>query len=138
MNQPLTIPSNETLNSIRKKHHLSLLLLHGSHVRGLVYLKSDVDIAVVRQLADKLDLLALIRDLAEAFVTDRIDVVDLTHADPLLLYAVTTNSQLLSGTQKAYASVQLRAFHRYSDYKTFLSAEKQFVYNRLHTYVTTG
>ena len=132
----LSIPPKLTLNAILKKHHLRLLLLHGSRVRGLTHSKSDVDIAILRLPASKFSLLALISDLSQAFATDRIDVVDLTHADPLLLYAVTTHAQLLAGKQSDLHKLNLRAFHCYCDYLPYLAMEQRLVSEKFSSYVT--
>lgn len=133
----MNIPKKSILNTIRRKHGLRLILLHGSHVGNLHHTQSDIDVAVLRDL-DKppFSYLGLIDDLIEAFDSDRIDLVDLTHADPLLLYAVTKNCQLLSGEASDLDQLTRRAFLRYGDYIAYLNEEAAFVRRRLTTYVT--
>jgi len=127
----------DKLESIRTKHNLSLILLHGSQVTGQTHTNSDIDIAVVRKDRErKYKLLELIRDLSSAFNTDKIDISDLTHADPLLLYSATRQSKLLSGSTKDYDSLIKLAFHKYNDYKPFLERERLFVLERLNNYVS--
>ncbi len=124
------------LEKIRKNHHLSLILLHGSQAEGKTHPKSDLDIAVVsRKNSPALDTLRLISDLSQTFPVSQVDLTDATHANPLLLYAIARNSQLLSGTQSDYDSFQYLAFHRYSDYLPFLKAERSFVQAKLKSYV---
>lgn len=126
------------LNQIQSAYQLSLIVLHGSYVKGKVHAKSDLDIGVVRKNPHQpLSLIDLINDLRRVFRVTKIDVVDLTHADPLLLYAVLSYSQLLCGSLSDYQQLQLKAFHRYQDYQPFLRQEADFVREKLNTYVTT-
>ena len=130
-------PTHEQLEALRTKYKLQLILLHGSQVSGKLHPKSDVDIAVVREKNNtKLDLLGLISDLGELFASDRIDLADITHADPLFLYAVTSQSKLLAGDRIDYQALQLKAFKQYQDYQPYLQQEAQFVKEKLKTYVT--
>lgn len=137
MNTKITIPDIQTLDTIRANHNLRLILLHGSQMDMLRHAESDIDIAVTRD-PDKPSFryLKLIDDLIEAFDSDRIDLVDLTHADPLLLYAVTRSCKLLSGEADDLAALTRRAFLRYGDYTAYLDEEAIFVQRRLATYVT--
>jgi predicted nucleotidyltransferase len=124
------------LDAIRRKYHLKLLLLHGSQVSQKLHAESDIDIAVVKNNASSLDLLGLISDLAKIFSSDRIDLTDLTLADPLLRHAVVTKSELLAGSQQEYQTLQLKAFHQYQDYQPYLDQEAKFVKQGNKTYVT--
>ena len=136
ISKPVTIE----LDKLRKKYSLALILLHGSQVTGRLHPESDVDIAVIRNHTHythtTLRLSELIADLGNVLSTDRIDVADLTHADPLLLYAATQKATLLSGNPVELSALQLKAFHRYQNYLPYLKTERQFVVERLRTYVT--
>lgn len=69
----------DELRKVRKKHGLSLILLHGSRVVGSLHKQSDTDIAVVREKEmKKVDLLNPLSDLKRVFEVEKIDVVDLT------------------------------------------------------------
>lgn len=137
MDTKITIPDQQTLDTIRTNHNLRLILLHGSQTDMLRHTQSDIDVAVTRD-PDKPSFryLKLIDDLIETFDSDRIDLVDLTHADPLLLYAVTKNCQLLSGETADLDQLTRKAFLRYGDYRAYLNEEATFVRRRLATYVT--
>lgn len=137
MDTKIPMPDQQTLDTIRTNHNLRLILLHGSSASGLRHTESDIDIAVLRD-PDKPSFryLKLIDDLIEAFDSDRIDLVDLTHADPLLLYAATKNCLLLSGETGDLDTLTRRAFLRYGDYTAYLNEEAAFVQRRLATYVT--
>ncbi len=137
MNPTITLPCQDKLDAIRKKYGLTLLIMHGSHVRGRVHSKSDVDIAIVQDKGgESFDLLELQHDLARVFASDQIDVTNLTRADPLLLYAVTHYGRLISGTKGNFQTLQKKAFHRYHDYLPYLEMEKTFVQDQLQQYVS--
>ena len=125
------------MNNLAKKHALSLVLLHGSCVTGRVHDKSDMDVAVVRKNSNiKLNYLALISDLTKKLKADDIDLVDITHANPLLMYAVMRKSKLISGKKEDYEKMLSLAFHKYSDYLPYLKREEEFVKERIDSYVT--
>lgn len=124
------------LEDIRREHGLLLVLLHGSQVDGRVHKESDVDIAVVRKnRKSKLELIKLIRDLLTALGTDKIDVSDLTNADPLFLFSATRKAVLLSGRKDDFKRLQQVAFRKYSDYLPFLKKEEEFVKEKIKSYV---
>ena len=128
----------DTYDALCNKHGLLLLLLHGSQVTGKTHQESDIDIAIVRDTKKTdIDMLALQQDLSELFGSDRIDITDLTHADPLLQFAVLSKSTLLAGNLGDYQRHQLMAFHQYNDYLPFLKEEKRIVAQKLQSYVTT-
>lgn len=102
----------------------------------MTHKESDMDIAVLRdRQKPAFRYVDLTGDLMEAFDSDRIDLVDLTHADPLLLFAATKSCKLLSGSQADLSDLQRLAFHRYGDYLYYLHEEKAFIQRRLQAYV---
>lgn len=124
-----------TLEEIRKKHNLSLILIHGSQVTGKIHAKSDTDIAVMQKDGGKdLDLFSLYGNFAKIFKTDKIDIVNLTRANPLLLFTVARKSKLLAGSQKDYDKFKLLAFHKYSDYQPYFKMESDFIIERITAY----
>lgn len=123
------------MEEIRKKHGLALIIMHGSQVSGRVHKLSDMDIAVVRRnINNKLDLLSLISDLKKELKTDRVDLVDITTANPLLFFAVMRRSKLLSGSRKDYDKYLRLAFNKYSDYQPYLRLEADFVKAKIASY----
>lgn len=123
------------MDEIRNKYELSLIILHGSQVKGGLHPESDVDIAVVRKnINDTLDLLGLSSSLIKELKNDNVDIADITHANPLLLFAVMKKSRLLSGNEEAYEKLKLEAFHKYSDYMPYFKREADFVKERIESY----
>jgi predicted nucleotidyltransferase len=128
----MKLPTQELLDHIRTKYHLSLILLHGSQVTGLLHAKSDIDIAVLsRDPNNKIEIGSLISDLTEIFENNHVDLTNLNHADPLLLRTVTNSAKLLSGSASDFNHLQSRVFHTYNDYLPYLRYEANFVRNSL-------
>ena len=103
---------------------------------GKLHPDSDLDIAALCQRKTRLNLLSLITSLNRIFKTNRVDLTNLTQADPLLIYQVTQHSQLLSGDDHLYTQLQLKALHVYQDYLPYLRLEQQLVEARTKSYVT--
>ena len=123
------------MEQILKKHRLSLILLHGSQVDGKTHSKSDIDIAVSRKAAkDDLDLLALYADLSKFYNSDKLDITNITHANPLLMFTVARKSRLLAGKSDDYEAFQRKAFHRYNNYKKYFKMESDFIKERINSY----
>jgi predicted nucleotidyltransferase len=109
--------------------------MHGSQVDGKVHPKSDMDIAFMQEKTHKeINLLDLIFDLSTYFKTNKLDLVNLTHANPLLLQAVLTKSKLLSGSTSDYDKLSLLAFHKYSDYFPYFEMEANFIKEKISRY----
>lgn len=124
-----------TLDKIRKKHRLSFILIHGSQVSGKTHAKSDIDIAVMQKKAGgELDSLELYKDFGKTFKTDKIDIVDLKRANPLLMFTIARKSRLLSGSERDYKAFLRLAFHKYADYQPYFKKEADFVKERLSSY----
>lgn len=124
-----------TIEEIRRKYNLSLILLHGSQVTGKIHRGSDTDIAVIREKTDsKIDLLALTLDIGKVLKSGEIDITDATNANPLLLYNIARKNKLLSGKKSDFEKFIRLAFTRYSDYLPYLKKEADFVKQKLATY----
>jgi predicted nucleotidyltransferase len=127
----------EKLENIRQKYHLKLIILHGSRASGkFIHPASDLDIAVVRETTQPLDELSLVFDLAELFGKSKIDLVDVTHGNPLLNMEVARHSQLLAGLNSDLDYFQRKAYFRYGDYLPYLKMESELVKVKLEQYVT--
>lgn len=125
----------KNVEKIRKDHKLDLILLHGSVVTGKTHTESDIDIAVLPKKNINIRLLDLIRDFSKVYLSDKIDITDLSKADPLLLYAVATKSRLISGSVEGYKAFKLKAYKRYIDYQKYLEIERKTVLRNLQKYL---
>lgn len=124
-----------TLEEIRKKNNLSLILMHGSQVTGKTHARSDTDIAVMQKnTSKKLDIFGLYGNFAKIFKTNDVDIVNLTHANPLLLFTVARKSKLLAGSKADYEKFLHLAFYKYNDYKPYLKYEAEFIKEKINSY----
>lgn len=93
---------------------LELLVLFGSVARGRATPRSDLDLAVACEEAADLDALYLA--LAPRLGTDRVDLVDLRRADPLLAFEVARHGHLLFERRPGlFREFQSLASRRYCD-----------------------
>lgn len=123
------------MDDVLAKYGLSLIILHGSRVGGMVHAQSDTDIAFLRKdRSQKFDYLSFIHDLSKKLNTDRIDATDAGAANPLLLYAIMRKSRLLAGKRSDYEKLMYLAFQKYSDYQPYLKKEADFVKERISAY----
>ncbi len=101
---------------------LQLVLLFGSVASGKVHKQSDIDLAF---LFDKpANILVLTNHVIRLLHNDRVDVVDLRRASPLLKYSAVKSGRLLyeraPGIFNEFYSL---AFRRYVDTKKLRDAQ---------------
>jgi uncharacterized protein len=95
---------------------LKLVLLFGSAAAGTAHKKSDIDLGFLFE--KPVDLLALTNRVIRLLHTDRVDVVDLKRAVPLLSFSVAKKGRLLyESSSGAYNEFCSLAFRRYVDSK---------------------
>lgn len=84
------------IKEVAKKHDISLLVLFGSQSTGKTHAQSDVDIAYLAKTSlEPAEEGRLITDLMSIVKTNKIDIVCLKGASPLLLQEVMTKGTLL-------------------------------------------
>lgn len=98
--------------------NIELILLFGSRAEGRNRLDSDTDIAVFSKsplgLKEKVMIAARIartRKISE----DRMDVVDIRRASPLLQFEIARKGKLIYGKKSDFAAFQVRAWKLYQD-----------------------
>ena len=95
-----------------------LVILFGSSATGTAGSHSDADVAV---LADHIlslrELGEISHDIAEELHVseDKIDIVDLSRASPLLQYEIATQGKLLHGDNADFVRFKVLAWKRYMD-----------------------
>jgi Polymerase beta, Nucleotidyltransferase len=93
---------------------LELLILFGSAAKGRIRTTSDVDVAV--RCAAAADLDALFMALAPRLKSDRLDLLDLRRAGPLLAFEVARSGHLLfERSLGLFREFQSLASRRYAD-----------------------
>ncbi len=102
---------------------LSLIILFGSIASGTVHAQSDVDIAFLYD--SKVDILELTNRVSRLLGTDRVDVVDLRHAAPLLKFAAAKTGKIVyERSPGVFSDFYSLAFRRYVDTKKLRDAQE--------------
>jgi predicted nucleotidyltransferase len=113
----------EALARVCRRYGLSLLVLFGSHVKGRVHPNSDVDIAVLPEKRRRPNLLSLYVDLVPALGSDRLDIVDLRRAPPLLAWNVAREGVLLYAADAwEWTTYRIQAMKNWDDVRRFRRA----------------
>lgn len=104
------------ISQITQKYNLEMILLFGSQVNGQTNFDSDFDIAYLpkKKLGGK-QKINLNCDFIDVFHNDKIDMVNVQGANPLLKYEISQNSQLLFGDEIDYLNFKGRAYRQYID-----------------------
>ena len=86
----------EKLKGLADKYHLELILIFGSQAQGSVYPESDVDIAVYgKHVLSEKEKINLTYELGNILQTEKIDLVDIKTASPLLKKKIFENYTVL-------------------------------------------
>lgn len=120
------------LEPLYEPYRVRLILVFGSTVTGLRGPESDLDLAF---LADApLDLVGVTTDVIRVLHTDRVDVVDLRRASPLLAMEVARHGRLIyerePGMHVEFISLAVR---RYIDTKKLRDAQKAAIHRYLNS-----
>ncbi len=106
---------------------LQLLVLFGSAVKGRARARSDIDLAI--QCDAAADLEAFYLAIASRLGTDRLDLVDLRRAGPLLAFEVArTGSLLFEQPPGAFRQFQSVASRRYCDTGKLRRAQRRAIH----------
>jgi len=110
---------------------LELVLLFGSIVTGKVHRRSDIDLGFLFE--GEVDILALTNKVIRLLKSDRVDVVDLQKASPLLKFSAVKRSEVLFEKRPGIFSVfSSLAFRRFVDTKKLRDAQHSAVLDFLH------
>lgn len=102
---------------------LNLIILFGSMASGATHSRSDVDLAFLYDR--KVDLLELTNRTSTLLGTDRVDVVDLRLANPLLKFAVASTGKIVyERSPGEFSEFYSLAFRRYVDTKKLRDAQE--------------
>ena len=124
------------INELTGKYHLSLVLLFGSRAAGKTHAHSDFDVAYLSEKPlDLMDEAKLLCDLMPIFRSDKIDLVNLKKAPPLLMKRVFDSHQVLFCADKArYFNYQMYALRRYIEAKQLLDLRSDYLRYRVEKY----
>lgn len=104
---------------LAEKYYLTLVVLFGSQATGQTHRESDVDVAYISDKKLLFDEEALLNsDLTGIFQNDKVSLVNLKTASPLLLKQIVTNAVVLyEKEQSAFNEEYLYALRLYDDLK---------------------
>jgi predicted nucleotidyltransferase len=116
----------ERLAPLFRKKELQLVLLFGSMAQGSVHGKSDIDLAFL--FDQPVDLLALTNEVVKLLHSDRVDVVDLQRASPLLRFSAAKKGTVLyERTDGLFNQFLSLTFRMYVDTKKLRDARRQMI-----------
>jgi len=117
MKMAMTPITEQKIRDLAERNGLVLVLLFGSQSTGHARSDSDVDIAVLseRHLAET-DLVALTNQFAVVFGSDKIDVVGLASASPILARRIADEATVLYDRSGHHFSVfEIAALRKYAE-----------------------
>lgn len=132
----MTKADKKQIAEIAKKHDLTLVVLFGSQATGHTHKESDVDVAY---MSDKKlsfhDEVLLNTDLTEAFRNDKVSLVNLKTAPPLLLKQIVANAVVLyEKTSHLFTEIFLYAMRTYEEAKPLFKLREQYLARRINEY----
>lgn len=106
---------------LEKDHDISTIYLFGSHAKAIANATSDVDVAILYDstcVPDAQAVLALQEKLAGHLQVERVDLVVLNRANPILKYQIFRYGQcLLNRNPRHQRSFLVRTMTEYADLK---------------------
>jgi predicted nucleotidyltransferase len=101
---------------IINKYDINLLLVFGSYQTERFTKDSDIDLGyLARRNFDSEEELQLLKDFILLYRRDRIDLVNLATASPLLMFETATHGQVLYEENDSFLRFKLKASARYAD-----------------------
>jgi predicted nucleotidyltransferase len=109
-----------------KEEALQLVLLFGSQSSGQVHPERDIDLGFLYDEA--VDLLELTNKVTQLLHKDRVDVIDLRRANPLLCFSAARQGKLLyERCPGLFNSFYSLSFRRYIDTKKLRDARQRAI-----------
>jgi len=107
-----------------------LIIAFGSQVKGQANTMSDFDFGVLKEnplsLSERTDLAEFISEKLK-INEDKIDLVDLSTASPMLKFEVARDGKLIDGNYTDFIRFKVRAFKEYVDTAKFRRLREQVI-----------
>jgi len=123
--------------SLWQRHHVRLAVQFGSTIRDRATALSDVDIGVWFTSDGDFQnrALALTNDIMQTLHENRVDIVALNHASPLLRWEVARTGRVLyEAAHATFHQFQLDAFKRHEDAQRLSAWNRRYVHQRLEAW----
>jgi len=120
---------------MKKGLNIKLIILFGSRAKGTAGKTSDYDVAVLAdrplQLEDKF---GLSQDLAKeyGYNEDKIEIVDLWSAPPLLQHEIAKHGKLLKGNELDFLLFRVSAWKQFQDTAKLRKWQKEHLRQRIY------
>lgn len=126
------------IKELVKKYDLLLLLTFGSYGTDRFNRNSDIDVGYLSKRTLSIDEeMQLLHDLVMLFNRDKIDLVNLKKALPLLIYEIACKSNVLYEENNSYIQFKMRASARYADTQILRDARRKYIEEQF-TLANTG
>lgn len=121
---------------LAKKYGLTLVVLFGSQATGHTHKESDVDVAYISDRKLSFDEEVLLNtDLTEVFRNDKVSLVNLKTASPLLLKQVVMNAAVLYEKHPSlFNEFYLLALRLYDEAKPLFELRRDFLNYKISKY----
>ncbi len=118
----------ERLQPLFEDHSLQIALVFGSTAAGKTHGRSDIDLAFL--FDGQVDLLALTNQVMPLLKKNKIDIVDLRCASPLLKFSAAKTGRLLyERSHGLFSQFYSLAFRMYADSKKLRDAQEIYIRN---------
>lgn len=135
----ITKDQQRKIDEIGKKHHLDLIILHGSQATGkIVTFHTDIDVAVYRRGGVSFQEHTDLVNKFMGVLGNDVDLKTLHHKNPLFLFEVVRDGQLLYGDQKFFNEFFLYTYRTYQDARplyrnlAIIQKKRQELLNKLY------
>ena len=121
---------------LAKRYGLTLVVLFGSQVTGKTHRESDVDVAYMSERKLSFDDEAFLNfNLTEIFHNDKVSLVNMKAASPLLLKQVVTNAVVLhERTPHLFVEMFLYGLRIYEEAQPIFELRDSYLTRRLNEY----
>lgn len=121
---------------LAKKYDLTLVVLFGSQATGQTHRESDVDVAYMSEEKLSFDDEALLNtDLTGIFQNDKVSLVNLKTASPLLLKQIVTNAVVLYEKEPhLFVEMFLYALRMYEEAEPLFELRRHYLRHKIREY----
>lgn len=126
--------NSQIIKEIAMSHNLDLVILFGSQAKGRSMKESDIDIGVFRKTGGITlnDEIILSAKFAELFENNKIDISIISSNNPILMYNILKNGEVLYTNEKGLAeTLKLYAWKLLAESKSFRDHSFSILKNRI-------
>jgi uncharacterized protein len=122
------------ISEIAKKYDLKSVIVFGSFASGKNRKDSDLDLAISGHKKISFSKQIKLISIFSSIFRKDVDLTIIDNANPLLLFEISKNSILISGSKKDFACFQLNAFKIFHDYTPYFEMERKLNKKLINAY----